>query len=373
MNTMKICLLLFVACVCAAACSSQDAEQPGTEGGQADLNQQQKSLADVRTGQMERRRVSAVVSCTGEIEVPPQGMASVTAPLGGFIVDTDMIPGTLVKKGSLLAKLSNPEYVTLQQSYLETAGQLQFAEQDYARQKTLQEQDATAARKLQESESNLKVLQARLNGLKEQLRMIGVNLSSLANGKIQSVVELRAPIRGYVTTVNHHPGQFVEPREVIFEIVNLDELHLHLNIFEKDVAQVRKGLRVRFHAPGNADTYWGEVSLVSPQRNETVRTFDVHGHIDAEDTKLKPGMYIEAEILTSNDSVYAVPERAIVQDQNNFYVLTEEGGRYSRNAVETGEKMDGWVAIRNPETLKDKTIVIDGATRVFAAMARKGD
>ena len=373
MNTMKIYFLLFVAGLFAAACSSRDGEPSASEAGQPDFNQQQKSLADVQTGRMERRVVSAAIACTGEIEVPPQGMASVTAPLGGFIVDTDMIPGTLVKKGSLLAKLSNPEYVTLQQSYLETAGQLRFAEQDYARQKTLQEQDATAARKLQESESNLKVLQARLSGLKEQLRMIGVDLSSLANGNIQSVVQLRAPIKGYVTMVNHHPGQFVEPREVIFEIVNLDELHLHLNIFEKDVAQVRKGQRVRFHAPGNTDTYWGEVLLVSPQRNETVRTFDVHGHIDREDTNLKPGMYIEAEILTSNDSVYAVPERAIVQDQNNFYVLTEDGGRYSRNALETGEKMDGWIAIRNPETLKDKTIVIEGATRVFAALAKKGD
>ncbi|MDQ2658418.1 MAG: efflux RND transporter periplasmic adaptor subunit [Bacteroidota bacterium] len=368
---MKVYILLLVAGLFAAACSSE--EQPASQDSQSDLNQQQKVLADVKMGRMELRRIAAAISCTGEIEVPPQGIASVTAPLGGFIVDTDMVPGTQVKKGSRLARLSNPEYIVLQQSYLETAGQLQFAERDYTRQKTLQEQDATAEKKLQESESTYKVLHARLSSLKEQLSMIGVNLGELQKGKIQSVVDLRAPIHGYVTAVNHHPGQFVEPREVIFEIVNLDDLHLHLNIFEKDVARVRAGQSVRFHAPGDAGTYWGEVSLVSPQRNETVRTFDVHGHIEKEDEALKPGMYVEAEIFASDDSVYAVPERAIVQNLNNFFVITEEEGRYLSQPVEAGEKMDGWVAIRNYETLKDKNIVIDGATRVFAAMARKTD
>lgn len=366
-------MLLLITGLFTAACSSQEQEQPASQASQSGLSQQQKELAEVKTGRMELKRISASISCTGEIEVPPQGIASVTAPLGGFIVDTDMVPGRQVKKGTRLARLSNPEYIALQQSYLETAGQLQFAEQDYARQKTLQEQDATATKKLQESESSYKVLKARLSGLREQLRMIGVNLGDLQSGKIQSEVELRAPIHGYITLVNHHPGQFVEPREVIFEIVNLDELHLHLNIFEKDVARVRVGQSVRFRAPGDAGTYWGEVSLVSPQRNENVRTFDVHGHIEKEDAKLKPGMYVEAEILASDDSVYAVPERAIVQNLNNFFVLTEEGGRYASQAVETGEKMDGWVAIKNFEALKDKNIVIDGATRVFAAMARRSD
>src|SRR5690606_174728 len=141
---------------------------------------------------------------------------------------------------------------------------LKFATQDYERQKMLGEQKATAMKKLQESESSFKVLTARLAGLREQLRMIGVDMSELEQGNIRSQVALRAPLTGYVTEVNHHPGQFVEPREVIFQIVDVRDLHLHLNIFEKDVAKIQHEQLIRFRPAGDhGEPYSGRVSLVS--------------------------------------------------------------------------------------------------------------
>lgn len=372
MNRYKILLSSLLSVSIWGACSpgEENTGAPAVES--SGFNEEQKLLADVRTGGLEYRLMSPVVSCTGEVEVPPQGMASVTAPLGGYIVETEMVPGTFVQKGSRLARLSNPEYIVLQQSYLETAGQLKFAEEDYRRQKLLEEQNATALRKLQESESSYSVLRARLAGLKEQLRMISINFRDLESGNIQSEIVLRAPIAGYVTTVNHHPGQFVEPREVIFEIVSLKELHLHLNVFEQDVPRIDKGQSIRFRPAGqDGEVYWGEVLLISPQRNETLRTFDVHGHIEKENERLKPGMYVEAEILLSADSVYALPEQAVVRAGDSAFVLTEDGGKYSVNPVQTGSAMDGWVEIKGTERLRDQRIVVEGASRLFAAMGRQ--
>src|SRR5687768_12995048 len=227
----RFAIVMLASALAFSSCSSkEEKERSSIADATPAYDQGQKKLANIQTGRLEYRVISSVVSCTGEIEVPPQGMASVTAPLGGYIVETTMVPGRQVKKGALLAKLSNPEYIVLQQSYLETSGSLKFAEQDYERQRTLEEQNATAVKKFQESESAFAVLKARLAGLRAQLKLIGVDLTSLEKGNIQSVVLLRAPMHGYVTEVNHHPGEFVEPREVIFEIVNMDELHLHLNI-----------------------------------------------------------------------------------------------------------------------------------------------
>jgi len=320
---------------------------------------------------MEYKVISSVVTCTGEIEVPPQGMASVTAPLGGYIVKTSMIPGAQVKKGALLATLSNPEYIVLQQNYLETAGQLTFAEQDYQRQTALQEQNATALKKFQESESAYKVLKARLAGLREQLKLIGINVKGLEAGNIQSVVDLRAPISGFITAVNNHPGEFVEPREVIFEIVDMSDLHIHLNVFERDVASLDKGQVIRFRpAGGNQYAHLGRVSLVSPKKNDEQRTFDVHGHITEGSDQLKPGMYVEAQVLINDDSVYALPEKAIVFNGNEALVLLEENGTYLEQSVQIGAKLDGWVEIINHDQLKDKVVVTQGATRLFASMHR---
>lgn len=374
MQTRKILYGIFlIAVVASGACSTKEAGQDTATGpGKNQLSEGQKKLASVRTGGLEYRLISEKITCTGEIEVPPQGMASVTAPLGGYIVETAMVPGTFVKKGTLLAKLSNPEYIVLQQSYLETHGQLKFAEQDFQRQKTLQEQNATAAKKLQESESSYSVLKARLAGLKEQLKMIGINLATLEDGSIQSVVVLRAPITGYVTDVNHHPGEFVEPREAIFEIVNLDHLHLHLNVFEQDISGVQKGQHVRFRPTGsNGEAFEGKVLLVSPQRDEQSRSFDVHAHIETGEDKLKPGMYVEAQILFSADSVHALPEVAIVYKADKPFVVTEENGTFTLRAVETGVVMDGWIEIRNPEMLQGKKVVTEGASRVATSMSRE--
>lgn len=365
--------VLIVFALAAGGCSRNESDEPTTlPAGKPTLSDEQRSLASVETGMMEFRLLSAGISCTGEIEVPPRGMASVTAPLGGYVADTDMVPGRYVKKGQLLARLTNPEYIELQQSYLETAGQLKFAEQDFQRQKLLEEQHATAGKRLQESESVYTVLKARLAGLKARLRMIGVDVSNLEKGTIQEEVFLRAPISGYVTAVNHHPGEFVGPQEVIFEIVNMNDLHLHLNVFEQDISQVNKGQRIRFRLTSGGDArYEGTVSLVSPKRNMEERSFDVHGHIVSGEDELKPGMYVEAEILVGSDSLPAVPESAVVFHENASFVITQESGQYTLEQVRTGVKMDGWVEIKDPVAIEGKQIVTQGASRLSVALRRE--
>lgn len=369
---MKVSKILSAILLIAAwGCDTKD-ETSHTASAGHELTPEQIKLAGIITGSLEQRLVSAVISCTGEIEIPPRGMASVTAPLGGYIVDTDMVPGRFVKKGALLAKLRNPEYIILQQSYLETLGQLKFAGQEFERQRLLNEENATAVKKLQESESAFSVLKARLAGLKEQLKLVGIDLRQLELGDIQSVVTLRSPITGFVTSVNHHPGQFVEPRDVIFEVVDMNDLHLHLNVFEQDVSRVLKDQVILFHPAGTkGEKFSGKVSLVSPKKNDDIRTFDVHGHIEAGERGLKPGMYVEAEILVSDDSVYALPQTAVVNANDSAFVITEMDGEYSIEAVETGVKRDGWVEIRNAEFLHGKDIVMQGTSRLFAALNRE--
>src|SRR5690606_31898434 len=110
----------------------------------------------------------------------------------------------------------------------------------------------------------------------------------------------------------------------------------------------------------------GEVSLVSPKRNDGDRSFNVHAHIYREDEQLKPGMYVDAQILVSADSLPAIPEEALVYRNNKGFVVIEEEGTYRMQTVETGVKMDGWVEVRNVDAIEAHHIVVRGASRLFA-------
>jgi cobalt-zinc-cadmium efflux system membrane fusion protein len=332
------------------------------------LNASQRAMANIKTGEAEFRMITETISCTGEIEVSPQGSASVSVPLGGFIVENFLVPGASVKKGQVIARVTNPEYITLQQDYLATISELRLAEQTFNRHKVLVSQNATALKNLQQSESEYMVLKGKLAALQAQLQLIGIGLKNLADGKIQSLISIKAPISGFVTAVNHAIGQFAEAREVIFEIVNLNDLHFQLRVSEQDIARVNKGQKILIRPPGAVASYRGTVSLISPKRNTDDRTFSVHGHIESVRNELKAGMYVEADILLSSDSLLAVPAESLVYRENKPFVVTEQNGAFALQSVETGTKMEEWIQIKNADAVKGKNIVTEGASRVFAAI-----
>jgi len=365
--------VITIALAAIIGCSgSDDKTAPESkEDGALELLPQQVAMAEVHTGRIEYRMISDVVMATGETDVPPEAKAVLTAPSGGYIVENTVLPGMYVKKGQRLAKLTNPEYVALQQEYLETSSELKFAEQEYLRQQTLGEQNATALKKLQQSESAYNTLKGRLAGLKARLEMIGVDIRTLEEGSIQSAISIRAPISGHIASANFAQGAYVEAKEVIFEIVNTEHLHVELNVFEQDIAKVAKGQSMRIRAIGSEATYDGTVLLISPQRDPEQRTFAVHGHLDTPAEELRTGMFVEARIMVNADTVPALPEEAIVYEDTRPCVLVGRGGRFELHTVETGGKLDGWVEIRDPGALLQESIVTEGAARVFAEMKRR--
>lgn len=367
-------ILTGLAALLSACSGGEDAEDaatlPAANGTTTTLNQQQKELAGIKTARLGYRLISPAVSFTGQIEVPPQGMASVSAPMGGFIEENRLMPGSYVKKGQVLARLSSPDYISLQQSYLETKSELNFAAQEQERQQLLGEQNATATKKLQQSEASYQTLKGRLAGLKARLQLLGISLQELEKGNIQANVALRAPISGNIMRINHHLGQYAESREVIFEIVNGEDLHVDLQVFEQDIARIAKGQRLLVRPAGSSKTFAATISLVSPMRNPDERTYDVHAHFQEQEQDLRPGMFVTGEILLSQDSVAALPEQAFVQNGGEAFVLVEQNGGYALLPVQTGAKKDGWVHILNAEQLADQQVVVEGAGRLFAAMQR---
>ena len=93
--------------------SSIKEEQPVANGSkQITFTKDQYNLAGIETGEIEMRNLSNIIKLNGVIDVEPESMASVSAPLGGYLKTAGRLPGEEIKKGQELTlkyTLYNPD------------------------------------------------------------------------------------------------------------------------------------------------------------------------------------------------------------------------------------------------------------------------
>jgi multidrug efflux pump subunit AcrA (membrane-fusion protein) len=115
-----------------------------------ELRDDQIKLAGVQTGSIEIRTVSNTLKVNGIVSVAPQNQATVCMPLGGFIKNTNLLPGNAVNKGQTLAVIENQDFVDIQLNYLEAKNKLVFAEAEYSRHTDLYKDDVYSKQNLQQ-------------------------------------------------------------------------------------------------------------------------------------------------------------------------------------------------------------------------------
>jgi len=205
------------------------------------LTESQFKNVGIRLGTISTQKITAKIKANGTLDVPPQNLNSISAPYGGFLKSTSLLQGMHVHKGDVIAVMEHPDYIQLQQDYLENKSALTFAKAEYERQQTLSKEDVSSKKTLQKAKADFETLSARVQGLRAKLEMIRINLSKLDAGDIQKTIELRAPINGYVTKVHASIGAFVTANTMMFEIVDTEHLHAELTVFEKDITKIKEG------------------------------------------------------------------------------------------------------------------------------------
>jgi cobalt-zinc-cadmium efflux system membrane fusion protein len=340
------------------------------------LSNDQYKMAGIETGRIVSRSLSNVIKANGSLDVEPTHLATVSAPLGGYIRSAGLLPGQPVKKGQVLAVIENPEFINLQQEYLEVKAKLEYLELEYKRQEELRKEEVNAAKTLQQVTAELNTMKARINGLEQKLALIGINKDRLQPGKIQRTTNLYAPISGNITTSNVNIGKYVVPSDVLFEIANREDIHLALNVFEKDINAIRPGQNVRFSLASETG-YNRQASIyLIGKATGSGGVVPVHCHLtNNRDANLLPGMYTKAVIETGSNPVNALPVKAIVQSEGKDYIFVEtgqqkDGRKFKMIPVKRGIEEDGYVEVMLPESFDAAIarVVTKEAYAILAAM-----
>lgn len=377
MKNIVAILVLFLGMAACKTGDEKEAAEPGTahaaeETSHVTLTEAQFQTAGIEVGGFSVRKLSGTVAANGVIDIPPQNLVSISAPLGGFVRKSELLQGMKVQKGEVIAVIENPDFIPIQQDYLETRSKLEYAEQEYQRQSDLSKENVNAQKALQQSASELKMLRARLAGLKERVRTAGVDLAGLEKGNITSTASLRSPISGSVTVVNVNLGKYVNPTDVMFEIVDTDHLHVELSVFEQDIPKVKLGQLVRFRVSNNPEREdLAKVYLINQKINDD-RTVRVHCHLENEDQSLLPQNFVKAIIETGANPVNALPDEAVVDFEGKSYVfLKDPKGERSFDMLEVtkGISENGFTEVKIPaESNESPQFVLKGAYALLSKL-----
>ncbi|HTH58464.1 MAG TPA: efflux RND transporter periplasmic adaptor subunit [Cyclobacteriaceae bacterium] len=329
------------------------------------LNDEQVKSIGVQLGSVEVRNLSGNIKAHGVLDVPPQNLVSISAPFGGFVKSTELLQGMRVKKGQIIVTLEHPDYIQLQQDYVDSKSQLEFLEQEYNRQLDLSKENVNALKSLQQAKSNYLGTKARVQGLKAKLKLVNIDPTEIENGEIKTSIGIYSPIDGFVAQVNVNLGMHVNPTDIMFRIVDTDHVHAEAQVFEKDIPKLKIGQVARITLSNETKERLAKVYLIGKEITPE-RTVRVHCHLEGEDSNLIPNTYFSAIIETGSNAVMALPENAIANFEGKHFLFVEKDATkhiYQLLDITTGASDNGFVEISVDGDILDKVkdkIVIKG-------------
>ncbi len=230
--------------------------------------------------------------------------------------------GDRVKTGSLIARLEDKEYVnsvTLATKELN----LELTESELRKQESLYEKGGVTLKDLKTAGINYENAKTTVENAKLQLEK----------------TRIVAPIDGVIVDLPYYTqGTQVETGSVIVKIMDYGVMYMNVQLPEKYISDIKPGQVVNltnYTIPD--DTIIGNISQLSPAIDPDTRTFKGMISINNQNYLLRPGMFVNADIVTNHkDSVVVIPKDIILSRQRGKTVFVVDRGVAAERIIETG-------------------------------------
>lgn len=357
--------LILTNCASKEANPSEAIEVGGSPEKSLVLTQAQFETMKMEWGSPVIEEFSEDLKVQGMIKVPIESMQTISAYFGGYVSGMKLLEGQAVRKGEVLFYLENPEFIRLQQEFLDSKSQLAYLKADFERQKTLFGEQIAAQKNYLKAEADYQSTMAKAESLKKQLSMININVDELKPESIKSRVPVFSPISGFVESIFVVPGAFLPASEKAVSLISKSHLHVEMSVFEKDAIRIKKGQKVSFYLPDSpTKRYMAEVFVVGQSINEQ-RFINVHGELldEAQSAELVPGMYVVANIAMDPQQGWSLPVTAVIEAEEGFYVLvqkskTEAGFDLEKVLVKVGRQTADRIEILPVDGITESNVIL---------------
>jgi cobalt-zinc-cadmium efflux system membrane fusion protein len=290
----------------------------------------------------------------GKIAVNGDRATPVFSPYSGRVTRVIAGLGDTVKAGAALATLEASEFVQAQNDLRLAASQIKLARINESRKHALYDAKGGSLQDWQSAQADLTSAETALTSVRNRLRILGksdTQIDELERATtINPVVTLTAPIAGVVVDRQVGPGQILQAGggTPVYTIADPTSVWLLANVRETDAGLVKLGqsVEVRVLAYPNR-TFKARVTYIAALVDAATHRLPVRAEIENRDGALKPEMFANFRILTSDaaDSP-AVPEAAVIYEGSAAHVwLLRDDGLLGLRAIRTGRSSGGLIEV----------------------------
>ncbi len=302
----------------------------------------------------------------GRIDANEQLVTRIGASVTGRVTEVFAEVGARVRAGQELARVSSPELTNAQLAWLRAHSATNQAQRAVERAQQLIQADVIGSAELQRREAELSIARAELRAATDQLLLLGVSESYIerlrTKGQLSSYAGVNAPRSGVVIERKISQGQVAQPGDPLFTIADLSKVWVVGALPEQDASAVQMGQRVEIRVPALPQRQFkGKVVFVSDTISPETRTLVVRTEVDNADRALKPQMLATLRIIGAARQQPAVPEAAVVRDNDKDHVFVQvASGQFRLTPVELAPASGGLrPLLKGPAA--GTPIVVDGA------------
>ncbi len=294
-------------------------------------NQDQNLTADIEipvsVEEINLRPIEELVSTTGtvfpkgEIELKSK-IAAEYYPENNPRTGRVWQMGDRIMAGEVIARLEDREYVNSVK--LETTRlNLELMESELRKQESLYEKGGVTLKELKTASINYENAKTNLETAELQMEKMKVV----------------SPINGVIVDLPHYTrGTQIETGLLICKIMDYQVMYMDVQLPEKYISSIKQGQIVKltnYNLPG--DTITGHITQLSPAINADTRTFKGNISVENRDYLLRPGMFVNADIIISRkDSVVVIPRDIILARQKGKTIFVIDRGVAAERIIETG-------------------------------------
>lgn len=369
-------LVSFLACTGA----SPEAAEAAVEAGHSDLvtlSAAALANANLRVEALAPTPLAGTGVAPARVALDPRREAHVSAVTGGQLERILVRPGDPVSAGQALATVLSPDLGEAIGAHLSAGARLDVAKAKRERVTQLLADGVASKSQLADAEAEYTVAAAEHEAAEERLRVFGVEPASVVPGKGQhfsSRFSLKSPVDGTVLTIDAALGKSVEPGDALFHVGNLDEVWLLADVYERDLASVKRGSAMSFTVDAyGPELFTGTVDQVGDWLDPDSRTAEVRIVVPNADHRLKPNMFAKARLSLADGPVaegLALPADAVqlVEGKPSAFVEVEPG-KYGVRPVKVEPLADGRVQVLAGLAAGDR-VVVDGAFTLKSELAK---